>query len=215
MRKGTLWISLGAVLLAAALFLTLHNLWEANRAGIVSQNVLKKMSSAQPKPSPPSGLPPAADPTEEIRISMEIEIPDYSLNPNMEMPTETVDGNGYIGILELPSLELRLPVMSQWSYAGLKIAPCRYAGSAYRNDLVIAAHNYYSHFGYLRDLSQGDPVVFTDVDGNAFRYEVFEIETLSSTSVAEMTGGDWDLTLFTCTIGGQKRIAVRCARTEG
>ena len=104
--------------------------------------------------------------------------------------------------------------MSQWSYAGLKIAPCRYAGSAYRNDLVIAAHNYYSHFGYLRDLSQGDPVVFTDVDGNAFRYEVFEIETLSSTSVAEMTGGDWDLTLFTYTIGGKKRITVRCTLTE-
>lgn len=215
MRKGTLWISLGAVLLAAALFLTFHNLWEANRAGTVSQSVLKKMSSAQPKPTPPSELPPAADLTEEIHISTEIEIPDYSLNPNMEMPTESVDGNGYIGILELPSLELRLPVMSQWSYAGLKIAPCRYAGSAYRNDLVIAAHNYYSHFGYLRDLTQGDPVVFTDVDGNVFQYEVLEIETLSSTSVAEMTGGDWDLTLFTCTIGGQKRIAVRCALTEG
>lgn len=104
--------------------------------------------------------------------------------------------------------------MSQWSYAGLKIAPCRYADSAYRNDLVIAAHNYYSHFGYLRDLPQGDPVVFTDVDGNAFQYEVFEIETLSSTSVAEMTGGDWDLTLFTCTIGGKKRITVRCTLTE-
>lgn len=73
------------------------------------------------------------------------------------------------------------------------------------------AYNYYSHFGYLRDLS---PVVFTDVDSNAFRYEVFEIETLSSTSVAEMTGGDWDLTLFTCTIGGKKRIIVRCTLTE-
>lgn len=214
MRKGTLWILLGSALVAAALFLTLHNLWKANRAGIVSQNMLKKMSSAQPKSSLPSEMPHGADPTEEIRISTEIEIPDYSLNPNMEMPTETVDGNGYIGILELPSLELRLPVMSQWSYAGLKIAPCRYAGSAYRNDLVIAAHNYYSHFGYLRDLSQGDPVVFTDVDGNVFRYEVFEIETLSSTSVAEMTGGDWDLTLFACTIGGKKRITVRCTLTE-
>lgn len=31
---------------------------------------------------------------------------------------------------------------------------------------------------------------------------------------AEMTGGDWDLTLFTCTIGGKKRITVRCTLTE-
>ena len=140
--------------------------------------------------------------------------PDYILNPEMDMPTQEVDGQSYIGVLELQPLGFSLPIISQWSYPGLRIAPCRYTGSAYQNDLVIAAHNYTSHFGRLKELSPGDAVTFIDVDGNVFRYQVAEVETLPPYSVAEMTSGDWDLTLFTCTIGGQSRVTVRCERVE-
>lgn len=209
MRKGTVWITLGVLLIAAALLITVQNLREAEQAGVVSENVLIKLDSARPKPHAPS-----AAPAQEEPIPTEVEIPDYSLNPNMEMPTETVDGNAYIGVLELPSLELKLPVLGEWSYSGLKLAPCRYAGSAYLNNMVIAAHNYSTHFGYLGNLAQGDEVVFTDVDGNVFRYQVLEVETLSPFAVEEMTDGDWDLTLFTCTISGRSRVTVRCALTE-
>lgn len=209
MRKGTVWITLGVLLIAAALLITVQNLREAEQAGVVSENVLIKLDSARPKPHAPS-----AAPAQEEPIPTEVEIPDYSLNPNMEMPTETVDGNAYIGVLELPSLELELPVLSEWSYSGLKLAPCRYAGSAYLNNMVIAAHNYSTHFGYLGNLAQDDEVVFTDVDGNVFRYQVLEVETLSPFAVEEMTNGDWDLTLFTCTISGRSRVTVRCALTQ-
>ena len=65
-----------------------------------------------------------------------------------------------------------------------------------------------------KNLSQGDPVTFTDIDGNVFCYQVSEIEILSPYSIQEMTSGDWDLTLFTCTIGGQTRVAVRCEQAE-
>ena len=209
MRKGTVWITLGVLLIAAALLITVQNLREAEQAGAVSENVLIKLDSARPKPHAPSAAPAQEEPT-----PTEVEIPDYSLNPNIEMPTETVDGNAYIGVLELPSLELKLPVLGEWSYSGLKLAPCRYAGSAYLNNMVIAAHNYSTHFGYLGNLAQGDEVVFTDVDGNVFRYQVLEVETLSPFAVEEMTDGDWDLTLFTCTISGRSRVTVRCALTE-
>ena len=67
----------------------------------------------------------------------------------------------------------------------------------------------------LKDLSQGDEITFTDVDGNMFRYEVIELETLSPFAIAEMTGGNWDLTLFTCTVGGQYRVTVRCVLANG
>ena len=139
-------------------------------------------------------------------------IPDYILNPEMDMPEEDVDGQKYIGVLRIPDLSLELPVISNWSYPNLKNAPCRYAGSAYMNNMVIAAHNYYSHFGHLKDLSPGDEVTFTDVDGNVFQYEVSALEILSPFAVEEMTSGDWDLTLFTCTVGGQSRVTIRCAQ---
>ena len=32
--------------------------------------------------------------------------------------------------------------------------------------------------------------------------------------VKEMVTGEWDLTLFTCTLGNESRIAVRCDRLE-
>lgn len=194
---GSLLMTGGLLLLAAALFLTGYNLWEQRRAEQSVSRVLEELDIA------PAPAQETADPQETV-------IPDYLLAPTMEMPTEEADGKDYIGVVEIPALGLSLPVMSGWSYPDLKIAPCRYAGSAYQGDLIIMAHNYRSHFGNLKNLSIGDEVVFRDVDGNEFRYEAVELETLEKTAVEEMQAGDWDLTLFTCTVGGQTRVTVRC-----
>jgi sortase A len=40
------------------------------------------------------------------------------------------------------------------------------------------------------------------------------MEILSPFAVEEMTSGDWDMTLFTCTVGGQSRVTVRCVLEE-
>ena len=45
------------------------------------------------------------------------------LDPTQEMTVTELNGWDYIGYLSIPSIGLELPVMSQWSYAGLKIAP--------------------------------------------------------------------------------------------
>ena len=130
---------------------------------------------------------------EELDLPEEL-IPDHILNPQMDMPTQEVDE------------------YESWSYPKLKVAPCRYRGSAYLDDLIIAAHNYDRHFGRINTLVPGDEVIFTDTDGNIFNYTVSELEQLNPTDVREMISGDWDLTLFTCTLGGQYRVTVRCVR---
>ena len=147
-------------------------------------------------------------------LSDEFEIPDYMLNPKMEMPVVRSNGQDYIGVLEIPSLGLELPIISEWNYARLKKAPCRYAGSAYLDNLVIAAHNYKTHFGRLKELSSGDPVIFTDAEGNRFEYAVVLKETLMPRDVSEMKSGEFDLSLFTCTVGGSYRVTVRCDRVR-
>ena len=198
---------IGLLLLAAALFLTAYNLWSDEMASISANMALEQLNTdvqentSMVLPALPSG-----------KSLEEAYIPDYILNPEMDMPEEDVDGQKYIGVLRIPDLSLELPVISNWSYPNLKNAPCRYAGSAYMNNMVIAAHNYYSHFGHLKDLSPGDEVTFTDVGGNVFQYEVSALEILSPFAVEEMTNGDWDLTLFTCTVGGQSRVTVRCVQ---
>lgn len=201
-RKPGTWLMAGGLLLiAAALFLTGYNLWDEWRAGQTARQVLEQMPVIEETQEP------SPDPDEQ-------EIPDYLLNPDMEPPTVEIDGNDYIGTLDIPCLGLSLPVMSGWSDAQLRTAPCRYAGSPYRSGFVIAGHNYRRHLGPIGRLSPGDRVAFTDVDGNVFAYNVAEIQILKPTAIEDMVSEDWDLSLFTCTLGGRTRLTVRCDRAE-
>ena len=203
-KKATSCMALGGLLLAASIGLSIYNVIDNSRAGAAVQEANDQLVEIIPKKTPITiKTPVSASAAEE-------EIPDYVLNPEMEMPVLAVDGYDYIGTLDLPTLGLKLPVMSDWDYPRLKIAPCRYAGSAYQGDLVIAAHNYTNHFGTLKNLRIGDRITFTDSDGNIFTYSVGEIETLDPYDVEDMLSGGWDLTLFTCTVGGQSRVTVRC-----
>lgn len=191
----------GLLLLAAAFLLAGYNLLDELRAGQAAGQVLEQMPAPDRVQEPDSG-------------SVEQEIPDYILDPNRDMPTVEIDGNAYIGTLDIPVLDLSLPVMSDWSYPKLKTAPCRYAGTTYQSGFVIAGHNYRRHFGPLSRLVPGDRVTFTDVDGNRFYYQVAEIQVLEPTAIEAMTSEDWDLSLFTCTLGGQTRLTVRCDKVE-
>lgn len=140
--------------------------------------------------------------------------PDSTEGTEREMTEKIIEGVTYVGVLEIPVLKLELPVISAWSNANAKIAPCRYSGSVFRNDLILCAHNYDSHFGRLDTLSGGEAICFLDLDGNHFSYQVKAIQILEGTAVEEMQTGDWDLTLFTCTLGGKGRVVVRCEIAE-
>lgn len=209
-KKGKILIALGLLLIVAALALAAYNLYDGRRAADAASQAVSRLEERIPAPDPTESaqVPAVPEPT----TSVEITPPDYVLNPEMEMPVEQIDGIGYIGILRIPALGLELPVIDSWSYPGLKIAPCRYTGSAYLDNLVIAAHNYQAHFGKLKNLLPGDAITFTDMDGNVFTYAVATLETLPPTAIEEMTDAGYDLTLFTCTLGGASRVTVRCER---
>ena len=199
--KYKVMLGAGLLLIAAALALAAYNVIDAQRAARSAAQALEALSQTTAVS--------AAEPEEASADNA----PAYLADPEMPMPTVSFDGNDYIGRVDIPSLGLSLPVISEWSYPRLKIAPCRYTGSAYLDNLIIAAHNYSSHFGNLNRLNTGDTVTFTDVDGNQFTYAVSLIEDLPGTAIEEMQAGEWDLTLFTCTLGGRSRITVRCERT--
>ena len=146
-------------------------------------------------------------PEPELQIPVEL-----LTEEDKEMTEVEINGNQYIGYLSIPVLGLELPIMSSWSYPRLNIAPCRYTGSVRGEDLVLMAHNYSSHFGKLPQLDLGDMVEFTDMDGVITRYEVVGKDVLDPAAVEEMTSGDFDLTLFTCTYGGGSRVTAYCNR---
>ncbi len=189
---------LGALLVGAACILFFYNKWDAARAEKASAAVQEKLEEKldeKPEETP-------------------VPIPE----PEREMTAVTIDGWEYIGYVSIPALDLRLPVMNWWSEEGLKIAPGRFSGSVFTDDLVIAGHNYARHFSPIKWLDAGTEVDFTDMDNRIYRYQVSEIEELDPSQVTEMTEktkeDPWDLTLFTCTTSGEKRCAVRCIRSE-
>lgn len=190
----------GLLLIAAALCLFVYNKREAESAAQTAEQALQEISD----------VPHVLEQPQKSEIHSII--PDYISDPTMEMPTVEVDGNFYIGILEIHALELSLPVISEWNDTRLKQAPCRYKGSVYLDNLIIAGHNYKKHFGGLKNLQIGDTITFTDMDEHCFSYTVTALEELDGTAIEAMESGDWDLTLFTCTIGGKKRVTVRCKK---
>lgn len=195
-KKGTVFILIGLLLIGVALSLVVYNLWYSAKAEKVAKETIVKIEKIIPD-EPDKNFSP-------------------ELHPDREMPTTEVDGYDYIGVLEIPELSIKLPVMAGWNYSLLNISPCCYSGSVYKNDLVIAAHNFYSHFGGLGQLSVGSKVVFTDIEGNVYNYSVVWSEILQPNQTEQMVqekeDDQWDLTLFTCTITGATRFTVRCAR---
>ena len=201
-KIGRACMIVGILLILGALALLGYNQWDANRADKASQDALGKLEETL---------------TETIEDNTEEEI-QPELDPEQEMTVTDIDGWGYIGYLSVPSIGLELPVMSEWSYAGLKIAPGRYSGSTYADNMVVCAHNYAKHFSPIKWLAEGAQVYFTDMDGMRWSYEVSYVENLQPTQIEKMTektedSDNWDLTLFTCTTGGHARCAVRCVRT--
>lgn len=157
-KVGTVSMALGTVLVLAALSLFLWNRWEDGRAGVVIEEIQ-----------------PAVEEYIETAGGEEENAGETSGSDSLEMAVAEIDGYDYIGYISIPALGLDLPVMSSWSYEQLRIAPCRYYGSTKTGNLVIAAHNYSRHFGNIKNLSQGDAVSFTDMEGTVTRYEVDEV----------------------------------------
>ena len=131
---------------------------------------------------------------------------------NDNAPIIKIDGDAFCGKVIIEKLGVELPVYDEWNYARLKSAPCRYAGGIETNDMIIAAHNYKSHFGALNTLQIGDEIAFMDAYGRSHLFTVCELLKLDGTAVSDMQSGGWDLTLFTCAKGGEQRVTVRCKR---
>ena len=191
---------LGLMLIISALLLMFYNIYDENRAIKKATETLSEVSVI---------ISDRQDNTADRQAA------DYVLNPGMEMPVSTIDGWDYVGSISIPSLGIELPVINESNSSALKIAPCRYHGSAYEDNMVISAHNYKGFFRELKNITTGATAVFTDMNGNEFEYGMFYVEELRTTQVDEMISGDWDLTLFTCTPGGVYRLAVRFLRVSG
>ena len=222
-KLGAMSIIAGAALILAAASLTIFNLWDESRAKKSAETVLGEILDAMEAEDKPTAAPVPEAATEGVTGGtlytppppIPTGAPLSGWSRKAQMPSVRAENEDFVGVLEIPKLSLALPVGDTWSYPRLRKTPCRYTGGTYTSDMVIAGHNYNSHFGRLKELQPNDEVFFTDMDGNRFDYLVSETETLAPTAIDEMTQVDgWALTLFTCTLGGRSRVTVRCKSAE-
>ena len=186
--SGYIYIAIGALLIIIAAVIVKNNIDENAKAGAASDEYLQGVIDQMP----------------EVAIGTHF---------RGAMPVADVDGRSFVGTVQIPSLGLILPIQDQWSKENAKVAICRYSGSVYDNDLIVCGHNYVEHFGRFNELEIGSEVIVTDMNGVSFYFEVTNIETLGAYDSEKMEAGQWDFTMFTCTVGGSNRVTVRCEAT--
>ena len=197
-KIGVFCILLGICCLFSSVVFVGYNHWEESRAKNASKYLLQDVQDKIIY-------------TTNIESDVEAVLgTETAVIEHEKITTMQVDGYDCIGVLSIPVLELELPVMTDWSYEKLKIAPCHYYGTYYETDFVIAAHNYQSHFGRISELQPKDLIMFTDISGTIHYYEVVLLETLPGNATKEMITSGFDLSLYTCTTGGSGRVTVRC-----
>lgn len=135
-------------------------------------------------------------------------IPEEYSDP--EMAVMQIGGMDYAGVIEVPSLGVKLPIANQWDAYDLFQVPCRYDGSVYSGDLILGGSNQTGQFDFCGKLQLEDIILVTDMTGAEFRYRVRRIDRSGSADAARLQEGDDALTLFTKDRYDSKYILVRC-----
>jgi len=210
-KRAAFLIGIGCILLvASSAFAVSNHLESRNAARAVEALSEAFMSETAAIFNPVSVQPP--DIVDENGHYVEPIEPDVVDPPRQSV---IIDGQEFIGLLSIPRLGVSLPVNNNIDYQILRDTPCRYFGSAEEGTLIIAAHNYDSHFGRIGTLVPGDQITFKNASGIVYFYRVSEVSILANDAVEQMIApGEWDLTLFTCTYSGMERITVRSIKED-
>jgi len=216
-------------MLLAASCLLAYNLIYDYRAGVRAQALLDEMMAEVDWELPPVSemeyTPPPLDIIEtDNRPLLDIDLDTESLEyggayisyepPSASPPPKPAPTYSTLGVLSIPKLSVRLPVIAECSDELLKISCCRISGLADEkpNRLVISGHNIKSHFKGLDTLQKGDQIAFTTKSGVTYFYEATGFVDLHKTEGAEVLAADgWDITLITCKTDNTYRTVVRFA----
>ncbi|MCL1835125.1 MAG: sortase [Oscillospiraceae bacterium] len=234
-KLSKIMIIAGAVLILAACGLMIFNKVDDQLTGNRSQDLLEQLeeefammlsgeapfltnpSGSQLAHTPPSAEQPGQSNADNLNYDPEAQMQeedDDGEEPQEQQGTRQWGSAWYstLGIIQIPAINLKLPVINECSDALLNVAPCRLAGSAnFRpRRLIIAGHNLQSHFKGLINLSVGDEMTFTSMDGSTYLYKVVEIGQCHRDNPEEVSAGEgWDITLVTCKTIRTMRTLVR------
>ena len=119
-----------------------------------------------------------------------------------------IEGTNFVGILEMPAYGAALPVCADWG--GISKYPCRLGGSVYDRTIQIGATTQKGQYDFYREISVGDAVYFTDMEGNRFAYQVTDIRYEHHADQTTLQQVEASLTIFIKNIYGFENVVVYC-----
>ena len=149
-------------------------------------------------------------------------------NPNSPntVTSEKISQNNYvtstgekyhiIANLNIPSLSIDYPILSDTSDELLKISLTKYWGADPNQigNMVVLGHNYESKkfFSKLPEIEEGTSILITDLTGQTVEYEVYSTEIIDpydNSCTSQLTAGKKEITLITCYNRDANRFVVK------
>jgi hypothetical protein len=113
---------------------------------------------------------------------------------NNTMSVLSVDGIDFVGLLELPRYESVLPVCADWGKTSRY--PCHFTGSIYDGTMQLGATTQKGQYDFYRELSVGDTIHYTDVEGNRYTFTITSLCSEKHADQAALQRKEAALTLF-------------------
>lgn len=137
-----------------------------------------------------------------------------SASPYLE--TANLSGYEVTGILQIADLNRSWPIIASGDAAKTAKIPSIYGGNPASGNLVIADSANNQQFARLKDLPDGSKVVFTDISGREYRYQIATVETVPSSKVSAISRHRerWDAAIITPNFSGRGQIVTRLVKTE-
>ena len=124
------------------------------------------------------------------------------------MSVLSINGKDFVGILEMPQFGSVLPVCADWGEVSKY--PCRLDGSIYARTMQIGGTSQKGQYDFYREISVGDTVIFTDVEGNRYTYTVTNLQYESHANQTTLNREESALTLFIKNVYAFEYLIVFC-----
>lgn len=144
---------------------------------------------------------------------------------NAGKTTQTTQ-NGYkyisVGTVKIPKINVEYPILDGQTDSAeetedlLKISPTKFWGPEPNEvgNFCIVGHNYRNtkFFSKVLTLENGDTIQITDLSGKTINYRVYnkyEVDPTDVSCTSQLTNGNKEVTLITCTNDSKLRVIVK------